>query len=153
MKHIKTDKAPTPGFYSQGVLVGEGFETLYLSGQTGNVPGIEGEPVIEGGVFEQTTQALENLLAVVNAADGGFDRFIKLNVYLKDSPTSEGRKASRLAMGEAYKAFFEKYEVPRENLPARIMLWVSEVPFEAPTENTLVEIDGVASINKYWHNK
>ena len=112
IQRIWTNEAPTPGFYSQGVLVGKGFKTLYLAGQTGNIPGVPDEPVAEGGVSAKTTQTLENLLAIVRKAGGDESSFVKLNVYLKDSPTPEGRKGSRLAMGEAYKAFFEKHGVP-----------------------------------------
>ena len=143
---IYTKKAPKPGFYNQGVSVDPACHMLYLSGQTGNIPGVEGEPVVEGGVFEQTTQALENLLAIVEKADGDISSFVKLSVFLKDSPTSEGRKESRLAMGDAYEIFFQKHGLSRRDLPARTMLWVSEVPYEAPTENTLVAIDGIAAI-------
>ena len=55
MRMIFTDKAPTPGAYSQGVLVDPRMHRiLFLAGQTGNDKGREGEAVVEGGVGPQT---------------------------------------------------------------------------------------------------
>ncbi len=34
------------------------------------------------------------------------------------------------------------------NMPARLQVWVSEVPWEYPTEDTVVEILGEAAIPK-----
>jgi enamine deaminase RidA (YjgF/YER057c/UK114 family) len=56
-KIISTDKAPGAiGPYSQAVQVDN---TLYISGSLGLVPG-EGT-IIEGGVKEETHQALKNI--------------------------------------------------------------------------------------------
>jgi len=147
MKHIRTSFAPEPGFYNQGVLVDPNSHTfLFLAGQTGNIPGIKDEPVIEGGVLAQTTQTLENLLSVVAAAGGDIHSFVALEVFIKDAGTDEGRAASRKEFAAAYQKFFEKYNVPKDKLPTRCLVWVSEVPLEYPVEDTLVEIKGVAAI-------
>ncbi|MBI2639406.1 MAG: RidA family protein [Candidatus Sungbacteria bacterium] len=156
MQYILTDKAPKPGCYSQAVAVKCGDHThLYLSGQTGNVPGVEGEPVIDGGVGPQTTQTLKNILAVVRAAGGDVHDIVELKVFLKDSNGGGykqlqelGRKWSRETFGAAYEEFFKQYARSSAfgNLPARTTVWVPEVPLEFPTENTLVEITAKAVI-------
>jgi enamine deaminase RidA (YjgF/YER057c/UK114 family) len=64
MKIIKTDKAPEAvGAYSQAVMAGG---TLYVSGQIPFDP--KTMTVVEGGMGEQTAQALSNVFSVVEAA-------------------------------------------------------------------------------------
>ncbi len=145
--HIFTKLAPEPGLYSQGTVVDPcDYDLLFLSGQTGNIPGVEGEPVIDGGVAEQTTRALENLLSVVRKAGGGVGLFLSLDVFLKDPGTAEDRTASREALNMAYWKFFNDHGITKDRMPARALVWVAEVPLEYPKENTLVEIKGVAAI-------
>ena len=151
MQHIKTPYAPEPGPYAQAVLVDtHSNHLLFLAGQTGNVPGVKDEPVIAGGVFEQTLQALTNLLAVVVAAGGGPHSFVSLDVFLKDSKTDPGFLPKNIIekkeFEKAYQEFFEKHLVPRGELPARCLVFVADVPLPFPIENTLVEIRGVAEI-------
>ena len=68
-ERIQTAKAPAAiGPYSQAIKVG-GF--VYTAGQVGLDPVI-GKPV-EGGVPEQTRQALENLRAILEAAGGSLE--------------------------------------------------------------------------------
>src|SRR3989338_1234538 len=84
-RSVRSDDAPTPGAYSQGVVVNRNVgELLFLAGQTGNDKSREGEPVVDGGVGPQTTKTLENLLAVVKAAGGNASSFVRLFVFLKD---------------------------------------------------------------------
>ena len=155
-RYLFTDKAPTPGFYSQAVCVNPGDCTLvFLAGQTGNLPKVEDkeEPVVSGGLGPQTTQALKNILAVVEAAGGGVNDIVELKVFLKDSVmNSQSKPSARTAQREmfnsAYVEFFTQHKRTKEagNLPARTMMWVAEVPLEFPTEDTLVEITAVAAI-------
>jgi len=65
---ITTDKAPAPlGPYNQAVLV---KDTLYLSGQIPLVPNTM--ELVEGDLAEETKQVMQNLKAVLEAADMGF---------------------------------------------------------------------------------
>lgn len=147
MEYIRTLRAPEPGLYTQGILVDPAtHKLLFLSGQTGNMPGIGNEPVIDDTVYGQTLRALKNLMAVVLAAGGNTKSLVALDVFLKDSGTENGRKKSREDFNAAYREFFEISLVPKEKLPTRCLVWVSEVPLEYPLENTLVEIKGVAAI-------
>jgi enamine deaminase RidA (YjgF/YER057c/UK114 family) len=156
-KYISTDKAPTPGSYSQAVCVdSEYYRFVFLAGQTGNLPGVAGEPVIEGGVGPQTTQTLKNILAIVVAAGGHSHDIVELKVFLKDSVMDDHfkpaqREKARLAFNDAYVKFFAEHERSSEekNLPARTLVWVAEVPLEYPNEDTLVEITAIATIPKH----
>lgn len=146
MKQIFTNAAPTPGAYSQAVLVDPMTHVLlFLAGQTGNDNSREGEPVVEGGVGPQTTQTLKNMLAIVKEAGGNITSFVSMMVFLKNC---EDLKKSRIEFNEAYKAFLVSNRLCEEggHLPVRAQVWVSEVPWEFPTEDTVVEIMGVAAI-------
>jgi enamine deaminase RidA (YjgF/YER057c/UK114 family) len=150
-KVIFTTKAPTPGYYSQGVLVNG---TLYLAGQTGNVPWIKGEPVALGGIGPQTAQALENILAVVEEAGGTVNSIVDMRVQVKSSDAPElwrnrlENEDSKKAIEKAYKGFFEKHVLKASEFdpPARTFSWVSEIPLAE--ENTLVEMTAIAVIEE-----
>ncbi|MEX2052810.1 MAG: RidA family protein [Candidatus Paceibacterota bacterium] len=149
---IFTSNAPTPGFYSQAVAIRlKTYTRVILAGQTGNIPDGKDEPVIEGGVGPQTTQILKNISAILQAAGGSMVDLVRVRVYLRDDTHGmpAARKESREAFAKAYEEFFAQYEMSRENrnLPARAMVWVSEVPLEFPAENTLVEIEVEAVIS------
>lgn len=77
---IFTDQAPMAiGTYSQGVRVGN---TLYLSGQIPLHP-LTNE-LIDGDMEARIRRVFDNLLAVAEAAGGGFQDMVKLNVFLTD---------------------------------------------------------------------
>ncbi|MDP3963213.1 MAG: RidA family protein [bacterium] len=140
-----SDLAPEPGYYSQCVLKDCGaFWLAHLAGQTGNVPGIPGEPVIYGGIGPQTTQALKNIAAILKDAGGSITDVSKYRVILKDTePLGISLTNAREAFGKAYAEFLAKYGISKENgnLPARTLFWAVEVPLEAPNEDTLIEIE------------
>ena len=76
---IETDRAPQPaGAYSQGI---ESGELIFTAGQIGKDPGT-GE--IPGSIEAQTTRAIENVQAVLEAAGSGLDRVVKTTVFLSD---------------------------------------------------------------------
>lgn len=77
---ISTDQAPKAiGTYSQAVRVGD---TVYLSGQIPLVPA--SMELVEGDMASQIRQVFENLRAVAEAAGGGLQDLVKLNVFLTD---------------------------------------------------------------------
>lgn len=77
---IRTELAPQAiGTYSQAVKVGD---TVYLSGQIPLVP--ETMQLVEGDIGAQITQVFNNLKAVAEAAGGGLNDVVKLNVFLVD---------------------------------------------------------------------
>ena len=121
MKIIETKNAPAAiGPYSQGVLVGD---LVYTSGQIPLVP--ESGILAEGGIEEQTKQAIQNLSAVLEGAGSGLEKVIKTTCFLQ-------------SMGDfaAFNAVYEKYFTGR---PARSCVEVSALP-----KGALVEIEAIA---------
>ncbi len=75
---IFTDKAPAPiGPYNQAVLVGN---TLYTSGQIALNP-VTMELVLED-IETETKQVMENMKAVLEAADMTFDNVVKTTIFI-----------------------------------------------------------------------
>jgi 2-iminobutanoate/2-iminopropanoate deaminase len=116
MKAIQTDKAPAAiGPYSQAIDLGN---VVYTSGQipvnpeTGEIPAT---------IQEQTTQALQNAKAVLEAAGLSMDNVVKTLVFLSDL----GEFA---AMNEVYASFF------RQPYPARSCVQVAAIPKGAKVE-------------------
>lgn len=79
-KIINTPNAPAPiGPYNQAVLI---KDTLYISGQiplnptTGNL--------VEGDIKAETKQSMENLKAILAAADMDFENVVKTSIFIKD---------------------------------------------------------------------
>lgn len=121
MKIIETKNAPAAiGPYSQGILVGD---LVYTSGQIPLVP--DSGVLAEGGIEEQTTQAIQNLSAILESAGSSLEKVIKTTCFLQN-------------MGDfaAFNAVYEKYFTSR---PARSCVEVSALP-----KGALVEIEAIA---------
>ena len=79
-KIITTKDAPEPiGPYNQAILAND---TLYLSGQIPLVP--ETMELVEGDLEKETLQVMENLKAVLAAANMNFDHVVKTSIFLSD---------------------------------------------------------------------
>ena len=79
-KIIFTDKAPAPiGPYSQAVLIGN---TLYTSGQVALHP-LTMELVMDD-IEAETRQVMENMKAVLEAAEMTFDNVVKTTIFIMD---------------------------------------------------------------------
>ena len=77
---VSTQNAPAPGgVYSQAILA-NGF--IFTAGQVPVVPG-SGQ-MVDGGIQEQTRQALENIKAVLEAAGTSLENVVKVTVFLAD---------------------------------------------------------------------
>lgn len=123
-KIISTDKAPSAiGPYSQAVAVGN---MVYTSGQIAIVPSTGN--IVEGGVEEQTKQALENLKAVLEEAGTSLDKVVKTTVFIKNM-------GDFAKINEVYSKYFTT------NFPARSCVEVARLP-----KDLLVEIEAVAVI-------
>ncbi|MCC7197013.1 RidA family protein [Candidatus Peregrinibacteria bacterium] len=121
MEPIVTHNAPAAiGPYSQAVKV-NGF--VYCSGQ---IPLRPDGSQVDGNITEQTTQVLKNLQAVLQEAGSGFDKVVKVTVYLKDMKMFQ-------EFNEVYGTFFGQHK------PARATVGVNELP-----KGALVEIECVA---------
>ena len=121
---IHTDNAPAAiGHYSQAVQIGS---MLYTSGQIPLDPatGI----VVEGGIQEQTRQALNNIKAILNEAGTNMGAVVKTTVFLSDMEHFA-------AMNEVYAQFFQA------PYPARSAVQVARLP-----KDVLVEIEVIAQL-------
>ena len=79
-KIIQTDKAPAPiGPYNQAVQHGN---TLYTSGQIAINPE-NGELVLDN-IEVETNLVMQNLKAVLEAADMDFENIVKTSIFLSD---------------------------------------------------------------------
>lgn len=111
-KVIYTDQAPSPiGPYNQAILV-NGF--LYVSGQIALDPR-SGDLCINT-IQEETHRVLDNIAAILTAADMSFDDVIKCSVFVKDMNQFSDINA-------VYTTYFKK-----ENAPARELVQVSALP-------------------------
>lgn len=92
---ILTDKAPKPvGPYSQGIVEGD---FIFVAGQ-GCVNPATGT-LERGDVRSETKRTLENIQAILEAAESSLDHVVKCNVYLRDINDFA-------AMNEVYETFF-----------------------------------------------
>lgn len=79
-KIITTDKAPAPiGPYNQAVQFGN---TLYMSGQIAFNP--DTMVLVLDDIPSETKQVMNNLQAVLKAADMTFENVVKTTIFLSD---------------------------------------------------------------------
>lgn len=123
MKAIHTLKAPAAiGPYSQAIEV-NGF--VFASGQIPIDPATGS--FVEGGVKEQTRQALTNAGQILQEAGTDLSHVVKTTVYLADM-------SDFAAMNEVYAQFFS------EPYPARSAVAVKDLP-----KGALVEVEVLAA--------
>lgn len=123
MKSIHTNNAPAAiGPYSQAIEV-NGF--VFASGQIPINPAT-GE-IVEGGIKEQTRQALTNASKIMEEAGLSLADVIKTTVFMADMNDFA-------AMNEVYATFF------KEPFPARSAVAVKTLP-----KNVLVEVECIAA--------
>jgi len=122
MEELSTDEAPSSiGPFSQGIRDGD---RIFVSGQ-GPIDPDPGE-IIEGDVRDETRRTLENVDAVLRAADASLDDIVKTTVFVRDMENYD-------AINDAYAEFFS------EPFPARSAVEVADLPVDIE-----VEIEAVA---------
>jgi 2-iminobutanoate/2-iminopropanoate deaminase len=110
IREISTVRAPKPvGPFSQAIKANG---LIFVAGQTARDP--QTGQVIEGDITRQTERVMENLKAILEAADSSLDRTLKTTVYLKDMDDFE-------AMGKVYSRYFPSHP------PARATVEVSRL--------------------------
>ncbi len=116
---------PTNLPFSEAVRVGN---TLYLSGQIGNVPGkLE---LVSGGVEEQTRQVMENIKTVLETHGYSLGDLVKCTVMLADI-------GEWSAFNEVYKTFFEGH------YPARSAFGANGLAVGASVEVECFAVKGI----------
>lgn len=122
-KIIQTPHAPSPiGPYNQAILIGN---TLYTSGQIAIDPK-SGTLVIDD-IATETTLVMENLKAVLAAAQMNFSHVVKASIFISDM-----KNFSKI--NEVYAQYFDE-----STAPARETVEVSCLP-----KNVNVEISVIA---------
>ena len=121
-KAISTNQAPGAiGPYSQAIEVGD---FVFASGQIALDPATGA--IVEGGIAEQTRQALTNAQNILQAAGTDLTHVVKTTVYLDNMDDFA-------AMNEVYAQFFS------EPFPARSAVAVEKLP-----KGALVEVEVLA---------
>lgn len=124
-KIVNTDNAPKPiGPYNQSVMVGG---VLYISGQ------IAINPITNALVLDtielETKQVLENLKAVLKAANLTLENVVKTSIFISD-----------MSLFNQINAIYSKYFNP-ETAPARETVSVKGLP-----KSVNVEISAIAVV-------
>ena len=125
---IRTERAPTPfqgAPYSQGLRFGD---LVFVSGQLGLDPATN--ELVEGGIAEQTEQAMQNVSAILEEAGSGLKQLVKTTIYLADL-------AHFPTVNEVYGKWLG------DARPARSTVQVTALP-----RGALVEIDAIAVVSK-----
>ncbi len=123
-KIIKTSKAPAPiGPYNQAILSGN---TLYTSGQIAIDPST-GKLKI-GTIEEETTLVMENMKAVLAAAEMTFDNVIKTSIFISDM-------ANFSEINSIYGRYFNE-----DTAPARETVEVANLPKYVNVEISMIAV-------------
>lgn len=121
MREITTEQAPQSiGSYSQAI---RDEHRIYVSGQGPIDPTTE--EIIEGGIKEQARQTLDNIEAILQAADASLDGVMKATVFLTDMDAYD-------AVNEIYG---QRFTAP---YPARSAVEVSDLPVDIGLEIEVV---------------
>ena len=111
-KIIETKNAPSPiGPYSQAILINN---ILYTSGQIAIDP-ITGK-LKTNSIAEETQQVMENLKAVLKAADMDFGNVVKTTIYITNMDDF-------LKINKVYGSYFNE-----DTAPARETVQVAKLP-------------------------
>ena len=126
MQFLHTDNAPAAiGPYSQAVRI---KDMIFTSGQIALRP--DGT-MVENDIKAQTKQVLANLKAVLEDNESGFDKVVKVNIYLADMKD----------FGIVNVLYAEAFG---DHKPARSTVAVKTLP-----KNALIEMDMIALVNDY----
>ncbi len=125
-KIIQTSKAPAPiGPYNQAILSGN---TLYTSGQIAINP--ETGELELGSIQEETTLVMENMKAVLEAADMTFENVVKTSIFISDMTNFS-------EINKVYGSYFNE-----ATAPARETVEVANLPKFVNVEISMIAIKG-----------
>lgn len=119
---IKTNKAPLPiGPYNQAILAND---MLYASGQIALDPTTN--ELVKGDIKKETKQVMENLSAVLEAAEMNFSNVLKCSIFISDMNDFT-------SINEVYGSYFND-----ETAPARETVQVAVLPKNVNVEISLI---------------
>lgn len=123
-KIINTPDAPAPiGPYNQAVLIGN---TLYTSGQIAINP--KTNELVLTDIKSETKQVMENLKAVLKAADMNFEHVIKTSIFISDMHNFA-------QINEVYAQYFDS-----DTAPARETVEVANLPKFVNVEISMIAV-------------
>ncbi|WP_296313209.1 Rid family detoxifying hydrolase [Winogradskyella sp. UBA3174] len=123
-KIINTSKAPAPiGPYNQAVLSGN---TLYTSGQIALHP--ETMELVLDDIKTETKQVMENMRAVLDAADMTFENVIKSSIFISDMHNFS-------QINDVYSLYFDE-----ATAPARETVEVANLPKFVNVEISMIAV-------------
>lgn len=123
-KIINTPLAPAPiGPYSQAVLIND---TLYTSGQIA-LDASSGNLIMDS-IEVETEKVLENMKAVLAAAEMNFSNVVKASIFLSDM-------GNFTKVNEVYSTYFDA-----ETAPARETVEVAELPKKVNVEISMIAV-------------
>jgi len=123
-KIIFTDKAPTPiGAYNQAVL---SENTLYTSGQIAINP--QTGMLVKTTIEDETKQVMENLKAVLDAAEMTFENVIKTSIFIANMHDFK-------AINSVYETYFSS-----KTAPARETVEVANLPKFVNVEISMIAV-------------
>jgi 2-iminobutanoate/2-iminopropanoate deaminase len=123
-KIIRTSKAPAPiGPYNQAILTGN---TLYTSGQIAINPAT-GELELSS-IPEETQLVMENMKAVLEAAEMTFENVVKTSIFISDMNNFA-------EINKVYGQYFDE-----ETAPARDTVEVANLPKFVNVEISMIAI-------------
>src|SRR6185312_10646725 len=125
IKNILTEDAPFPGGHYSQAVVCNGL--VFVSGQLSIDPKT-GEKKL-GSIEEQTEQVLNNIAAILKAANSDISRLLKVTIYVSD-----------IEYWSAVNTVYSKFM--GDNRPARAV-----IPTGLLHYGFLIEIDAVAAVN------
>ena len=120
---INTNEAPAAiGPYSQAIKAGN---MLFISGQGSFNP--KTMEIVDGDVKAQTSQALENIGAILKEAGADFSNIVKTTVFIKDMEDFS-------EINEVYVEYFGEHK------PARSCVEVARLPKDIKVEIELIVV-------------
>jgi 2-iminobutanoate/2-iminopropanoate deaminase len=123
-KIIQTSKAPSPiGPYNQAILTGN---TLYTSGQIAINP--DTGVLVLDSIKEETKQVMENMKAVLAAAEMTFENVVKTSIFIADMHNFN-------EINSVYATYFNE-----ETAPARETVEVANLPKFVNVEVSMIAV-------------
>ncbi len=121
---INTPHAPAPiGAYSQAILTGN---TLYTSGQI--AINVTSGALVLDSISMETEQVMQNLKAVLKAANMNFENVIKSSIFISDMNNFN-------SINDVYSTYFNA-----ETAPARETVEVSNLPKFVNVEISMIAV-------------
>lgn len=119
-KNVSTDKAPKADLILSQGIVSNG--NIYVAGQVHSKP--DGS-IVEGSVKEKVNQIMQNIAAILKAADATVDDIVKVVIYVTDM-------AQMPELNEVYPTYF------KAPYPVREAVCVLALPLGATIEISVV---------------